>query len=287
MIDRLTYRAKLLATPKIKAFLGLIENTTELVEGIEVVDSDEVYLGFLKALRNSDKLAFKTLYDSFSQRVPDQRSPFVRDDYLLFVILCGVSKFSIDTTWLQKVLDCRSCTTEECTQTIDTFKSLLRSDTENTSNMTSIIVLFQYLLDRPLLQNDLGRTMYINYVASEFPFYKSDFLNLTALRAIDIILLAADIADNGKSIFLKKFEEKFLKRTHILAFIVYYSLMLFLIFIAVWNYNDYKGITEILNTVVGFLGFFGLVLPNIISKEKTVYFFEKNIRRLFGHTTKQ
>ena len=272
-----------MAMPKIRAFLALIENAdTTPADGI-VSEADGFYFCCLEALKRGDNSKFIEHYSEFSRREPDERAPYVRDDYLLFVLLCGVERFSVDKNWLKRVLDCRLCTTDDCTQTIDTFKALLRGDVDNTSNLTAIVILYQNLLQRLFPRNELCRSMYITYMQSEFPFYKSEFLNLSALRATDLIILKADVAGDGEAVALNKFEESFLKRTGYLTNIIYYFLMILLIVTAFRKYNDYKNFIDVLSAVGGVLGFIGVVLPSVFQKDWIIPILRRTIRRLFGY----
>lgn len=283
VIDRLNYRAKLLATPKIKAFLSLIEDGEMSPVDEQLSEADGFYFGCLNALKRGDKTKFIEFYSDFARREPDERAPYVRDDYLLFVLLCGVDKFSADKTWLKKVLDARHCTTDECAQTIDTFKSLLRSDAENTASLTAISILYQHVLNKPFPRNELSQLMYVNYMQSEFPFYKSEFLNLSALRATDLLILKADIAGDGKGAALVKFEDTFLRRTAYLTNSIYYSVMILLLFIAFRKYGDYKDFIDALSAVGGVLGLIGVVLPSVLQKDWIIPFLSKIIRKLLGY----
>lgn len=283
VIDRLNYRAKLMAMPKIKAFLALIENSDTTPTGEMLPEVDRFYFSCLDTLRRGDGSTFIEVYSDFSRREPDERAPYVRDDYLLFVLLCGVERFSIDKTWLKNVLDCRRCTTEDCTLTIETFKAILRGDVENTSNLTAIVILYQNLLNRSLPGNGLCRNMYKGYMQSEFPFYKSEFLNLAALRSTDLIILNADIVGDGKAVALTKFEEAFLKRTGYLTNFIYYSSMILMIITAFKKYGDYKDFIDVLSAVGGVLGSIGLVLPSVFQKDWIVPLLRRAIRKLFGY----
>lgn len=286
VIDRLNYRAKLLGTPKVKAFLDLIETGIEGVSEVnDQSESDILYYSGLRALRSGNSGDFMDLYSDFSRREPDERTPYTRDDYLLFVLICCVEKFSADKTWLRKVLDCRLCSQDECTQTIETFKAILRGDIQNMSNITAIVVLIQDILKRPLPNNDLTKNMYVSYMKVEFPIYKSDFLNLIALRAVDILISEADITGDGKNAGLKKFEIAFLKRTEYLANIFYYVAMAIVFGIAVYLYIRYKDQMDTLNTLIGFLGLVGLSLPAVLKKEFIVDHSQKVIRKIFGYST--
>lgn len=284
--DRLNYRAKMAETPKIRAFLNFIEGTRRLEETEGQLESDSFFYGCLHAFIKEDNAAFLNLYNDYSRREPDERSPYVRDEYLLFVLLCCVNKFSADKTWLNKVFECRHCSTDECTQTNETFKALLRGDIQNTSNLTALALLFQEILHKPLLNNEHIKNMYSEYMKSTFPFYKSDFLNLTAFKAIDIVIAEADIAGDGKSSTLKNFEISFLKRTGQLAEFMHLIVIILIISTAVHFYikqKDQKDQIDSLNTIVGLLSLAGLTLPAVFKREFIIGYFQDMIRKYFGY----
>ena len=285
VIDRLNYRTKLLGTPKVKAFLNLIEvDTLESPQVSEQSEADALYYSGLYALSSGHGDEFIDLYNDFSRREPDERAPYTRDDYLLFVLVCCAEKFSTDKVWLNKVLNCRLCSQVECTQTIETFKSILRGDTQNTSNLTAIVVLIQDILKRSLPNSQALKKMYTEYMKEEFPLYRSDFLTITALRAIDIVISEADIAGDGKNARLKRFESMFLKRTEYGVNFFYYSAMFLIIGLAASLYIRYKDQMDTLNTIVGLLGLAGLSLPAVFKKEFIVSYLHKKIQKLFGYS---
>lgn len=287
VIDRLNYRAQLMRTPKIKAFLHFIEESQETFTIDTLSEVDALYYSSLNALALNDPTLFIPLYTDFTRREPQEGAPFVRDDYLLFLLVCCVIKFSTESLWLQKVLNCRRCSLEECTQTINTFKNLLAGDYQNSSNLTSVVIIIQHLLNRPLPKDEQLKAMYRSYMKQTFPFYKSDQLNVIALSSIDLIITEADITGDGTFITLKNFEIRFIKRTENVATGIYYILMGVLIIWTIQAYGRFKESKEMidgLSAVGGVLSFLGWTIPNLLKKDTIVSFLAVRIRRILGYT---
>src|SRR5690554_6210836 len=96
--NRVLYMERINESPKLKAFhnflLGkeissLFNNTSE---------TDEQFFKLLSAIQADNKATFEEIYVKKSKSNPTKESPapFVNDDYLIFCLIIGVSKFYID-----------------------------------------------------------------------------------------------------------------------------------------------------------------------------------------------
>lgn len=288
LVDRFNFTNENEFSKKTEAFLCFINGREYLNTTESEVEIDKLYyLGINSFIKENKNNSFKEDYDSLTKRQPSENSPVIRDDYLLYVLICCVEKFTLDRSWLLEVLNRRSCSTDECRKLVKTFQNILNSNFESTDNIASIIILFQYLLNYPLLSSKYIKNEYRLITFQKFPIYKSDLINFITIKAFDIIIEEADILEDGIISKLKRFNTKFIKTTHHLAVTLHIIISLCIIGIVVAAYFLSPEVKEVISGFESIFGFLGVGIQCFISwttKKWVIDFFEKKIRRFFGYT---
>ena len=277
IIERIIYLRKIFSSQKVKGFFNFIYERELYTIWDNLADED--FFRYINAIQTDNKEDFLSRYTNIKRREPTSEAPYVNDDYLLFVLICGVVKFGQEKEWLNKVLDCRKCSDTESGQIVATFKNILESDFENKENVGTVILVFQHLLNLPLLNNQSLKSIYSFFTKSEFPIYRADFLNLFAIRAFDIIVEEKEYYPD-----LKRFENEFTKRAKIIATISYYLSVISIFVIVFYFYKENQRVKEFLDstaTIFGALGLGGLIA--FFAKDKVVNIIQKIIFKIFGY----
>lgn len=108
-------------------------------QGDDFSETDDIYFGIISAIQSNDKTAFEKHYGKKSKSKPSKESPapFVNDDFLVFSIIVGVSKFKLDKSWIKHTASIRS--KNSITTTLD---NLLAENYYSTSNLPEIVFMF-------------------------------------------------------------------------------------------------------------------------------------------------
>lgn len=268
-----SYLSKISDSPKLSAFNYFLMNKAIVQpKGHELNEADEIYYGIISAIQSDDKVAFEKYYNRKSKSNPnkDSPAPFVNDDFLIFSIIMGVSKFNIDKAWIKNIVSIRSKNT--ITTTLD---NLLTKNYYSTSNLPEVVLMFLQHIDQSLITNDFLNSTFkrINENNSLFE-NKNDFQVLCAIYAYDFIILLKQAPEGSEIQQLKSFNSSFIKRSKVLSWILQAGLM-FMLFYGLLKLPVYSPESvEIINkygyvfTILGALGitFLGNQL-NLISQK--------------------
>src|SRR5690606_38415082 len=165
---------------------------------------DEIFFGIITSIQSNDQKAFEKYYSKRSKSNPSRESPtpFVNDDFLVFAIIIGVTKFNTDKTWINKIVSIRS--KNAITTTLD---NLLAKNYYSTSNLPEIVLMFfqhsnQSLITNELLNSTFKRINEHNALLDG----KSDFQILCAIHAYNSIILLKGAPEGSEIQLLKSFD---------------------------------------------------------------------------------
>lgn len=278
------YLSKISDSPKLSAFNYFLMNKAIVQpKGHELNEADEIYYGIISAVQSNDKAAFEKYYNRKSKSNPskDSPAPFVNDDFLIFSLILGVSKFNIDKVWIKNIVSIRSKNT--ITATLD---NLLTKNYYSTNNLPEVVLMFFQHIDQSLITNDfLNSTLKkINDNAALFD-NKSDFQILCTIHAYNSIILLKEAPETSEIQLLKSFDSRFVKRIKVFSWVLQAVILSILIY-GLLKLPVYSPETvEIINkysyafTILGALGitFIGNQLTFISKKA------HKLTMRLFGY----
>ena len=280
------YLKGILENEKFLIFYNFILSNGTSVAGESVALSDvidESFVGILEAICSSDRQNFEKYYSQYSTRVPSLTSPFVNDDYLVFSLIIGVKKFNIPKEWIERVLQSRKCTSDDCNQSLVTFKNILLGNYNSLDNHFGTILVFQSILKEDLLLPSNKAKFYAGITSTIFPSKKSDFLNIIELNSYDLLINEQLFGGDSKYQVFKMKIGNFEKRCRQVSISIYAILYVIWIGSVYYLYYKFDFIEKFISSsesIFGFLGFGGL-LALFFTKEKVLAYIEGIISNFF------
>lgn len=282
--DKINYLNGVSDNPKLSAFNQMLKGKAiTQPNGIDLIESDEIYFGIISAIQSNDKKAFEKYYHKKNKSNPSKEStaPFVNDDFLIFTIILGVSKFNIDKSWVNYIVSIRS--KNIITTTLD---NLLTENYYSTGNQPEIVLMFLQHINQSLITKDFLNSTFkrINENTALFD-NKSDFQILCAIHAYYSIILLKEAPQGSEINLLKEFNNSFVKRIKVLSWFIQTAILIAVFYGGVEIVSRFPAVKKIidqLGSVLKALGIFGLSqLGNLfpIMKRKV----NEIIFRLFGY----
>lgn len=283
LIDKSSYLKEIKNFPKLYSFYNLLTNES-LLEKVKdgEPEIDRYYFNFIKSFQEDNHKHFSENYNEFSKRKPSGESPWIHNDVLLFVIICGVIKYRLDKEWILKVLSLRPISTRLNKSVNITFNNLLNSNYNSNDNLFEIIIVFLDLLNLPQLGNDLLDIAYVS-VSHKFnqEYSKNDFAQIISLRAFDVIILSKETPDSNEIFNLRNFKNVFLKRVTLYQNLIYFNLVIILLVVNFYLIKTSENFKNYLNDISILAGIFGIGLIAAIKWIKQ--FIGWLIKKLFGY----
>lgn len=269
---RSEYLSKINDNWKIKTFHEFVNEKNIELNSIATDNSiDDIFLSFVKSVANSNLSVFRIKYLEFSKRKPSEESPWLFDDFLLFVIIIGIIKFKIDKSWILEVVEKRSSKNAEFNQINTTFLNLLNENYNSKDNLFEMIYVFQEVINFPINPIEEFNLLYERLVSdSSFLDTRNDFLKIIRLRAIDIIILKKELPNSQEVTNLKLFKNIFTKRVNFISKIINVLLVTSLILWIYYFQSESKSNQDFINTIStisGILGLGLLVFMNWVSSQ--------------------
>lgn len=258
--NKIGYLLRIAQNPKLKAFNNLLTDILmTLPRNDNLNESDAIYFGVINAIQTNDTIEFKKYYDIKSKSRPNKESsnPFVNDDFLIFSLIVGINKFNIDNTWIRNIISIRNRNSITIT-----FENILNNNLNSTSNLPEIVMMFLYLNNKSLITNDFLNLTFksINENTTLFED-RSDFRILCSIHAYNYIIQQKEVTEGSKIYLFDKFNEKFIRRTKVVSWILQYVLLLGLIY-GLLNLPKYSSEVVLLideyNYAFTLLGAFGI-----------------------------
>lgn len=282
--ERVSYLKRIEESSKLSTFFNLLSfAASDMVNNQNLNQSDEIYFGIIDSLKRNSKTDFEIFYSTKSKSRPRQDSPapFINDDFLIFCLLVGVVKFSIDSSWLKYIISIRN----RNILTI-TFENILNENHFSKSNSSMVVLMFLNLINKSMITDELADFTFKKITEDNALFEnRSDFLIICSICAYDLIIFLKKIPDNSELEIYRAFNKNFQKRSIYLVYIIQfllYSLFVYLI-LNLPSYSE-EAITLIEKynyafTLLGALGF--SLLGNLIPVFKDNC--HRIIKRLLGY----
>lgn len=246
LTEKIGYNCLISDKPKITCFSSFVKGEAiGYVIPYDTNDTDRMYFNLLKSISNNKKEEFLEVYQDFSRRRPSTENAWIHNEFLIFVLICGIEKFQVDKTWINEVIQVRSIGNQQYLAVNQTFRNILSGNTHSTDNLTEIVIVFQELMNRPQLPKDELDKTYISLSNNtRLTDTKDDFLITISFRAFDIILLTKDTPDATEINRLRDFKEIFLKRIALLREVIYFSLLSLFAFAVIYFIRQSQDVKE-------------------------------------------
>lgn len=281
--NRTSYIERVNESPKIKAFHHFLLDKEVSTLSDDVGDLDEQFLKILSSIQTNNKTAFVEIYTKKSKSNPskDSPAPFVNDDYLIFCLIIAITKFSIDKTWIKKIISIRNRSA-----TTITFENILNENYSSTSNQSEVVLTFLNLCKQFSINNHLLNAAFKSITENTTLLEnRNDFQILCAFRAYDLVIEQKEASDGNEITSLKNFNQKFKTRIKFLSWILqagfFFGLIYGLFKLPIYSPETITLIEQynFVSTIIGVFGFtlIGNRIPFI--KDKSQEF----LMRLFGY----
>ena len=285
LTERIGYNCLITDKPKITCFSDFVKGEAIayiIPEGTN--DTDKVYFALLKSISDNQKEEFLKVYQDFSRRKPSTENAWIHNEFLIFVLICGIEKYQVEKTWINEVIQVRSTGNQQYLAINQTFKNILSGNTQSTDNLTEIVIVFQELMNRPQLPKETLDKAYLSLSNNaKLMETKDDFLITISYRAFDIILLTKDTPDATEINRLKNFKTIFIKRILIFRDVIYYTILILFVVLSIKyirHYSGFKDYVTDLGSVFQVAGFAFLALFKWM--RKTI---EVSLLKIFGYHT--
>jgi len=265
------------------SFLYSVSDTKKLEISTEV---DDVFQSVLLAFLKSDESKFNESYDKISEREPNKHSPFANNDLLLFALIVGALKFKKEMSWVKKVLDVRETANADGQLIKRTFQNIIGGNYKSNDNAFQLLIVMEALLEIEMISWKEKKDFYLDIIKKGFPFYKSELLNITALKSYDLVFLEGDKSNESHYHFLKDFEKRFSRRTKLFSVCTYYLVCLIFVGLISWlTFNStYEGIMGKFDTIFGIIG---VAVFSIFQKNNAINWIDDMVQRFLGYPVKR
>ncbi len=282
--DRVDYLEEINKSPKLIAFNNLLSRKAfNLFPKKDFNESEEIYFGLVNAIYSNDKKLFENYYNRKNKSHPSKDSPlpFVNDDFLIFCLKFGVTKFDLDKSWIKYIVSLRNRNNITIT-----FENILNENYYSNTNFFEVVLMYFHINNPSLITNALLNNAYKSIIENTALFdNKNDFQILCAIKANDLIIELKTAPEMSEINLLRNFNSKFVKRIKLLTWIVQTAILVILFYLIIELIAikpTIKTFFDNLGSALKILGLVGLSqLGNIIP------FFKKNlykiILRIFGY----
>jgi hypothetical protein len=141
------------------------------------------------ALRANDSRQFRELLTDLERRKLSPDSEWIGDDCVVFLLLLGVSKFNVGVSFVDKLLQCRSKTTNAQVQRVNyAFDAIRRQEFAMEGECAFIKCVYRTLAQDWLPSDADSIKLYKQLTLGGFVEQLDPFLRLLAIRAFDLVI---------------------------------------------------------------------------------------------------
>jgi hypothetical protein len=240
----------------------------------------------LFAIASNSISPIKDVLEDYAAKSPTSESQFIYKDLIIFLFICVTKKFGLEQGWLLRFVENRKSEEDEKNSITRTFQNLLKENLESKDNYFEIVIVYKDILGFADESEVILNETYLTLSQKTFPFYDSDFLNLIALKAIDLIVQKKGLQNYNEYKSLKDFSDKFENRIKqisttlfLFVLVLVFSSQVYIAYKYFWGDESQSKLMEKLLTFVPGIAF-GMI--GIGSKKKIEMLFQNWIKRFFG-----
>ncbi len=172
------YLIPLRANPLTNFFLDFLNDIPGLSAPVlNPSDTDSVVCNLLIYVQQNDVVSATALYQKFTTRRVRSDPEWIHNDFLLFALVCTVSKFRLDSQWVRQVLLCRPNTDVMQRLINKSFENLLAGDYNASEDYHQISVVFQ-IVTQQIQPNDTR----LNQMFACFSCPMAHFISILRVR---------------------------------------------------------------------------------------------------------
>jgi hypothetical protein len=245
-----SYWLPLRANPLTNFFIDFLDEKPGLVPPeLNISDNDNVVCNLLTYVRQTNTADATQLYQKLTNRHIRPDSEWIHNDYLVFALICAVSKFRLDSSWVRQILLQRPNT--ETTQRLinKSFDNLLAGNYNAKEDYHQISVICQVVIQQEQFDSARLHKMFAYLWHHSFPYFESEFLNLVSLRAIRVAFEAKGLLNPEENFVINEFTGRFNTRVASVSRVITYCFFVLVIVgisVGAAFYTDNKLVVAIL-----------------------------------------
>ncbi len=240
----------------------------------------------IHAIVTKDGNLFSQVEHSYIRKTPETNSPWINNNYLIFLLLIGQKVFNKDSAWLKSAIEVRKRNDIESGIVFDFFNSVLTGSNMQHGPQAPLQLIYAHLANPSSISTLMINASLIEFNRIKtFPCFQNEFLNILYLGAFDSCLFLKDMADLNLHKRIQKFNINAKRKISALSNIILYLFFaLFLFGIFLFIKYVFLELSEIIkNTIITAFGLAGLTFLEIFTGRKKIKkWIEKRIRRFWG-----
>ena len=184
---------------------------------------------------SDNKEDFIGLYEQLRRKKPSSASPWVNNDFLIFVLIVGIYRYSIDKEWIKNVLSQRHTCDDVQNKINSTLKNILVDNYNSTENLLEIVIVHNKLSNKELqIQPKHTQSLYQKITNDTNLFSgKHSFLTCISMRAIELLIENCEISNYQDISNLRAFKRVFIKRVEIISKVICFILLSIITFLII------------------------------------------------------
>lgn len=211
----------------------------------DLSNASSLALNLLIAVKANNKEQAEKYLSIFSKRQPSKDSHWIYDNYVLFCIVAAVAKFSLDSSWISRVINLSLAGASSVDKDIrESLKNLLAGNYNAKNDFHQISMVYQFIS-----KDEHYRDEHINNVFSvlwlkPFPFFNEDFLDLMSLKAIEVAVVKKALLSKQEQYdlkgFIPAFDRKANKLANVLSWLIV-TILILVVFYGLLKLNEAEG----------------------------------------------
>ncbi|WP_461791570.1 hypothetical protein [Pedobacter sp.] len=247
----------------------------------DTANATNLALNLLIAVRQNDKVQAEKFLAVFAKRQPTADSHWIYDNYVLFAIVCAVTKFSLDSTWISSVIHLSLSRATQMDKDIrETLRNILAGNFSAKNDYHQISMVYQFLAKDEHFQDEQVNKTFSALWMKSFPFYNDDFLDLLSLKAIEVAVVKKSFLTSQQRHDLTIFLPAFDRRANLLAKGFTWLILLLLIVAVFYGLVKLNGVEEkfpnLVRPILFLIGVSGVGVFGILGWRKTIVKWVRN-----------
>lgn len=253
-------------------------------------DTRDIVIASFESINKNDKDLFKSALLSLSSRQPTEKSHWIYDDILIFMMLYCCKYFNIDCADIKRLISLRKKSeNSEKNLITNAFINIANDHSDYLDKVGLLYWVFDNMIADTIPSEQQIKKIYEVINLNWETFKKDIFLRILATKALDLFYEYFPF-DSVRITNLTNFEKSFLYQSNKIAKYTYYCIVLILLGLTILFSIEYfnlpeeqRKINDYLTFTKHFFGYGGLI-PIFLAKKKIIFFIEKIIFKVFHYS---